>query len=289
VKKILAFALVFTLLALLYIFIRKKMEKRDWAKPYAGSVPVGDSSNEASLQFPESPTAPSHSQQAQTRSQKLAAQMRQLGLKNLPFKKNEIWELKINFTSTIKRCELGDMDLIRIDQRRRNISSLALSLDDLGSHKNLFFQKINLEALKNSPLVLRWKADSEPRSLGLYICSDSRNARSCAKAEVVDINQALAIKDPLAAADRVYFFQYIQEAQQLALMDSSRPQAGNGEGLSQLLTDQGASPEEAKRISTRVSQANMVIGSMAAAVEKDGLQIDLPQNDPACRLPQLEF
>ncbi len=291
-KKLLTIVAIVSFVAFLVSFFNKIINKDAKNPKLAQSEKGPASAADVDPQILPDPAPNSMSPDVGAKDQKIAGIMRQIGLKRLPFaKKNGFWEVKVRFKSTVKKCEAGDLDLIRIDQKRRSPNSLALSLEDMGKRKNLIFQKIDVTNITNSAFILRWKAETtqtaEPRSLGLYLCSNSRGSNSCSTAAVTDINQVL--KNPEPGSDRVYYFQYIQEGEQLALLDTSRSEARNAKGLNQVLSQQSVSAKEAAEVSEKISQSNLLIGSMAALVNETGLTIDLPRNDPACPLPHLQF
>ncbi|MDQ3235327.1 MAG: hypothetical protein M3Q07_26245 [Pseudobdellovibrionaceae bacterium] len=241
----------------------------------------------------QAPTQPSRvSQQEAVESVKASGLARQSGFRSLPFKKVDgYWELPLQFVSTLKHCEMGDLDLIRIDQKRRDINSLILVLDDMTSQKNIFYKKLDPASLANLSLTVRWKASDETRPIGLYICSDVKDSRSCVTASVTDVNRPLERAKPPQNNDNVYYFQFLQEASQISLLDASRSQSKNPKTLGQVFKDEGMGTQAATKLAENVARTHLEVGSMAARMERESkkLIIDLPQNDPACPLPQLKF
>ncbi len=277
-------------LGLLFFFFKPQKKSSEPSSSAPSQKLSARASQEPKLKVEDPVETPGPTLKEETQAIKAAGLARQAGFRNLPIKQvNGHWELPIKFTATHKHCEMGDLDLIRIDQKRRGVRSLILALDDMSSRENVVYQKLNVEQLVGQSLTLRWKASEELRPLGLYICSDVNERQSCHAARVGDVNQALKPKEPRREIDKVYYFQFIQEGPRLALLDSSRQLAKNPKVLGRALAAVGIPSGEARKLAENVSQHHVGIGSKSARFEDKQLTIDLPQNDPACPLPHLKF
>lgn len=256
---------------------QKKPIAKAAAKPHVELIPANGASRPAT-RAPEPENI------------KAASIRRQAGFNKLGLNKMDgNWMLKVKFVSTIKKCEMGDLDLINVDQKRRRIHSLILALDDMQNQKNLFYQTLDSSALMNSSLTIKWKASDKPRALALQICSDAQNNRSCLSATQTDVNQPLTVRPPAALKDRVYYFQFIQENSEVSLLDASRTHAKDPRLLATALTAGGLQGRSASQLAQEVARKHTEIGSMAAQFENKELLINLPHNDPACPLPNLKF
>lgn len=278
----------------LFVFSRKNSESPQFAAKSpneSSSVPVSNEPSILAEATSELPTRLEESPEVK-RALALSASERMIGMRRLDIRaQNAHWHLTIQLKSSKKNCELGDLDLIRIDQGKRDQKGLIFSIEDLANREVLSKVLLALEDIvDNKTLSFSWPDSGKDRSLGLFLCSASQSKDSCQSKSVQPINNILTNRNAQLFQDKVYLFHYLQQSKVLSFLNPVVRHPDLLPTLQKILQSRGMDRAAASRVSSNIDEWHKALGSAAPEVEdRKKLIINLPHNDPACPLPHLQF
>lgn len=123
--------------------------------------------------------------------------------------------------ATRESCMPGDLTALEGDVRRSDKKRVIVSLEPLLPEDDVMtpsVQRLSLDGLHKGPQRIEFQVRLKrfPAQLGLFVCRDDAEQGRCATKELVDygkvfaeLDEALAKKQPPAAPDRIYAFQYV--------------------------------------------------------------------------------
>lgn len=118
-------------------------------------------------------------------------------------------------------CMPGDLTALEGDVRRSDKKRVLVSLEPILADDDVAVpsvQRLSLDAVKHGPQRIEFnvKLKRLPAQLGIFVCRDDAEQGRCATKELADytkifaeLDEALAKKQPPAAPDRIYAFQYV--------------------------------------------------------------------------------
>lgn len=206
-----------------------------------------------------------------------------LGLKSLELKeKDGLLEIPFVFTPRKVWCQGGDLDTMKYAATNVAANEILISLEPSDGGKGDFVRTSVADLYKGVEHTFQVKAGGS-QSFGLYICSDSKNAKSCKNKAVkshADISKEAANAKDSEKNDYVFFFQHVVfDKNSLEVYRANDISESFKKSVAEYLTTQkDIDPSEFEK-AWKVSK---VMRSASADVQEGRLQLSLPYNDPRC-------
>ncbi|MCX6107730.1 MAG: hypothetical protein NTY08_18035 [Proteobacteria bacterium] len=203
-----------------------------------------------------------------------------------------------------KTCNWGDLDLIRGELVANSGARLLLTLESLVPGDREFkpiAQPITFEKLAAGfDQSFDFPALKSPKSVGVFLCSDTGQGDSCANKKVEDINAAYkAVMAPRQLGDgklsnaykppyRVYFFQHVLLASTAADVQVGTKFDDNGyKKITSVLAKELGSAGSAQTVAQRVRELNQKVTSIPVASTPTDLSLILSMKDQAAACPKV--
>lgn len=180
-------------------------------------------------------------------------------------------------------CKSGDFDLIKSVVKDAAKKDFAITLEALDGSSlqqgvNLSFADIS----RGTAVRMTLPKVKEARAVGLYLCSDPGNKRSCRERAPLpaDIWTTAVDKMPAKVKDKIIYFQYlILDSSGVQLLPSQDWSAARFATMQKTLKDDlGASAREFEKARKLIAH----LQPMPARLSGEILEIPLPYNDPRC-------
>ncbi|SMF60285.1 hypothetical protein [Pseudobacteriovorax antillogorgiicola] len=228
------------------------------------------------------------------RQQKIVRLENAIGLSpmTLPAKDGQQW-VKVRIEPLVKRCQVGDYDLIGLDQSYHKKPNIILSLEDLSqpgaSRSNI--KPVKLKDLKEG-FVHRFPL---PKNLdhghfGIFLCQDSSRRGYCHNKKLDSMSglldwhrDAVAGKRAYPRKDRIYLFQsFLKDGPMAKMIDHTVMDAKHYKAMAKLIKlRQGGSGSNQAAFSAK---SHRQLGSIPARMDGDTMIITIPRNDPSCKI-----
>lgn len=232
---------------------------------------------------------------------KLVAMEDNLKITHVPLPGNEkTLKLAVRFQPQKLWCQVGDLDIIRIDQRNDRQPPLLMTIEPL--HDKTFKSQVRrikwTQLQKARRFVFQLEADDAPRYLGLFICQDKLGDGSCRKkrltafSEIYDqylkqLKWGSTAIGRYPVQDHLYYFQFLTiKNKRLYVGDPSLFEQKNYEEAFGAYIDEADASVDADELAKVVAEYSKNTGSLAAQRTEDGLVFHLPFNDPRCTVIQ---
>lgn len=206
-----------------------------------------------------------------------------LGLKSLELKETDGF-LNIPFVFTPEKvwCQGGDLDTMKFVSKNIVANDILISLEPSGNEKGDSLRTSVAALYKGLEYTFKVKPGSA-RSYGLYICSDTKNEKSC-KNKTLKTHEAMtnevSAADGSAKDDYIFYFQHVVfDKNSLEVYRSNDASDEFKKSIETYLTKQKSIDTHEFQTAWKVSK---VIRSNSADVEDGRLHLILPYNDPRC-------
>ena len=203
--------------------------------------------------------------------------------------KTDSGKVKFAFTPYKKTCQIGDIDIIRMDLLFARNKKILITVERLDqSSKSVFRKSITIpelyNGLKDSFQLPKLESDA---IYGLFICSQHRDKQRCQDKKPADM--AKINEDYLAFFERkisrpplqekIFYFQSMIYTKERLKIFSTKHTQGKGEkGVETIL--KARSIKGARRLAKKIALLNDNIYSVGARTSKDLISLSLPYNDP---------
>ncbi len=183
--------------------------------------------------------------------------------------------LPIKFEN-MKRCMIGDYDIISREISQDRTAKLLLSVEPLLVSELSappVVQQAALSDLRDGQSRLFLLAPStRPVLMGLYICKDSNNEGRCGGKQVVDVAQPSTGKP----ADKIYFFAPFVLEQNKFTAFQSRMQDSGYEQMSAYLAERLGATAEARAGTAKVKNILTTVRPATVRTPGSSIVVDLP-------------
>lgn len=192
---------------------------------------------------------------------------------------------KLNIVVEVRKwCAMGDMDVIRLDDRASENKNLILSVEPLVAKDESMAPlqtTIRLQDLdKGFKTTFNIPAFGQPKQLGLFLCRSSRDKARCSEEPPVDYSFVMTEhmknpnRNPAAepSRDRLYFFQYLFLETSDALLSFQNPNITDTafENLSQYMDKLGSQADRGNEKEALAQAKSFTQALKSMPLEYDG-------------------
>lgn len=207
-----------------------------------------------------------------------------LGLKSLELKEVDgLLRIPFRFTPHKVWCQGGDLDTMKYASKDLSANEILISLEPNGSGKGDFL-RTSVAALYNGvEHTFKLQPGSSPQIYGLYICSDSKQGKSCKNKSLkshAEISNDVSNANGSSKNNYIFYFQpVVFDKNSLEVYKSDDASDAFKDSIEAYLEKQKGIDSSELKAAWKVSK---VIRSSSPEVQGGRLQLSLPYNDPRC-------